>query len=994
MAQDPESTRAKVRKRKPPSHTGGEAARRWAQDTVKQTHVNTNQPRLTPKPQTTSGPRLTRQPQNHQPSQVRDTKGDADRHRAAAFKRSKVYKRDTRAAYDAQSTARRSELAASLARRPDSPEAKSILPIHRSRVARNAELASSAATKDTKGNADYYRGRPKDLAAHNDAELKALAQKVLQAHHDSQYTDAGKDVKDDLEFATADAYKTTDKFRKDFEAAAKAGTQYKQDQIDKKYSGSVGALAAGFIHGEGPTAHLTAGLANAVGKAAPYLAAAAAPAVTTTLAAIDKTTGAHSLDYLMNTTENAGKELIDIPANTVPSLYYAAKPTVEGHPGQTAKLLLQPYKDLVKDPVGQFEKHPISTGLMVAGPLKGASHLGGTALKSTGKSMARSLEIVPGTSLETGRSTPKGLVGQIAARKSDKKRAVNPKGEVVMKDSAIRQRVNESFDHSQHNIREAAQNLLKQHKAAGGKVDDAARSNARALASTQRKMEESRMIDEFAVRAGAGKKLGTAGTHAVTATRKGKVATWTDKAEAEDFINRRDFKVPMAVRYDTNERVWKALPQAASNQLDQFGVGRDPVVSGPKAKAVQASVAAFRRTVLATPFTKWMAGNVAEAGLRSVLEGVGPRSIATGIAAARFAKRNYTDAEYQEFNHRVLAEGHYGMDLGLKMRSTPEDYGSGKLASIAKAMDALKYSKKSPAMPVYKLWEGWTGLVFNTLNGKMERAVRMGMLGKALRNSPLMTEKVVKLHAAAIHDAMSGAKNTSNMVQLGREVDRMYGKYSKFDPETRKLIANYTPFLAWYMNATKFVVSNLPADHPIVTAVIASASQASADWRKDHGLAVFEKGAAPGWLQGSIPIGTSKTRASHFTPFGLWGDLPGNWASVMMPLLNGSQQNLNGKDWKGDDLPPGVKDNPWARGMTAALTFTEATVPGTGVAYRYFTGKGSTKEKLKKEFIPGLPVAQKTPSGGSGLQLPKGFQMPSSDVSSGSLPDGFSLPGK
>jgi hypothetical protein len=66
----------------------------------------------------------------------------------------------------------------------------------------------------------------------------------------------------------------------------------------------------------------------------------------------------------------------------------------------------------------------------------------------------------------------------------------------------------------------------------------------------------------------------------------------------------------------------------------------------------------------------------------------------------------------------------------------------------------------------------------------------------------------------------------------------MYGKYGKFPPGLRRAIANYTPFMAWSLNAVQFMYSVLPKDHPVLTSLIASSNIATEDWRKKHGLKV------------------------------------------------------------------------------------------------------------------------------------------------------------
>jgi hypothetical protein len=114
----------------------------------------------------------------------------------------------------------------------------------------------------------------------------------------------------------------------------------------------------------------------------------------------------------------------------------------------------------------------------------------------------------------------------------------------------------------------------------------------------------------------------------------------------------------------------------------------------------------------------------------------------------------------------------------------------------------------------------------------------------------------------------------NEQVAAARWIDRAYGKYSKFGPEQRKWLTMYTPFAAWWLNSVKFFAQVLPVDHPVLLSLMASANEATLQWRKEHGLvepwaAVGDK-TLPGFLQGSIPL--SGARHQRFptrdTPFG------------------------------------------------------------------------------------------------------------------------------
>jgi hypothetical protein len=95
-----------------------------------------------------------------------------------------------------------------------------------------------------------------------------------------------------------------------------------------------------------------------------------------------------------------------------------------------------------------------------------------------------------------------------------------------------------------------------------------------------------------------------------------------------------------------------------------------------------------------------------------------------------------------------------------------------------------------------------------------------------------MSDKLRKLSKQAMNEAVENKLSLRTMDALGREVDRMYGQYSKFSPGLKRLVAHETPFIAWYRNAVNFIYKTMPRDHPIVTTLINSADSATEEWRK------------------------------------------------------------------------------------------------------------------------------------------------------------------
>jgi hypothetical protein len=176
------------------------------------------------------------------------------------------------------------------------------------------------------------------------------------------------------------------------------------------------------------------------------------------------------------------------------------------------------------------------------------------------------------------------------------------------------------------------------------------------------------------------------------------------------------------------------------------------------------------------------------------------------------------------------------------------------------------------------------------------------------------------------------------MDALGREVDRMYGKYSKFSPGLKGAIAHETPFIAWYLNAVKFIYHTMPKNHPIATSVINNADVATREWRKDKGLGLFLDQHVPAFLQGSVPTSTGNLRF-RYTPFSVMGDPLGGLAGIIFPQFKSVIMNLAGLDWKGDPLP-GYDQNSIAVGGAEALkSLTAALVPAYTIANKALNAK-------------------------------------------------------
>ena len=166
---------------------------------------------------------------------------------------------------------------------------------------------------------------------------------------------------------------------------------------------------------------------------------------------------------------------------------------------------------------------------------------------------------------------------------------------------------------------------------------------------------------------------------------------------------------------------------------------------------------------------------------------------------------------------------------------------------------------------------------------------------------------------------------------------------------------DYAPFMAWYRNALVFI-ARLPADHPIKTAGLATAYNASEDYRREHGLGEFLPGdeRAPRFLQGSLPVGEGKMRLEAFTPFGAISDPLGTPADLVLPQGRTIMQAAQGKDWKGDPLSRGEGDPELSTEAEAILSaVASGFIPGVSAI-------GRIRDKGGESFANPLKVVKRS----------------------------------
>lgn len=395
------------------------------------------------------------------------------------------------------------------------------------------------------------------------------------------------------------------------------------------------------------------------------------------------------------------------------------------------------------------------------------------------------------------------------------------------------------------------------------------------------------------------------------------------------------------------------VPEQIVNQLQA-----QHAVSGTAGKAWNIAADVFRRTVL--PFsTKWLTGNVVEAGVRLAAVGAGPNAHRVGRNLLK--ELDTLDREEAIRVRAALTGGLLYGNRGLTVKRVSEHFEGTSLAKPAAAVTVFGQ------LPVVKqlghVMKGYTDAVF-AFNRHIESSAQVAALGKyAKKEMQEMTgswAKATRAQEKALQDVANGLLDSKNMHDAARYIDSTLGQYSRFSPGMRKFIQTAAPFVPWYLAATKFVFWTLPGKHPIKTAIYANvAANLQADFDAQH------KGLPPGDLRGDIVTDNGTVLPfSRYVPFGAFSNITGGGneqlTSLIDPLFpqfksaalatlglnfSGHKARVDPKDRRGQDVTGGV------RASMLVNSLLEAFVPAVGIAKRIREG-GETGWDNSNVFFP------------------------------------------
>jgi hypothetical protein len=657
--------------------------------------------------------------------------------------------------------------------------------------------------------------------------------------------------------------------------------------------------------------------------------------------------------YAIKALSNAPADIKDIAITTPSSLYHLGE-TAATHPKRVPGMLIEPYKQFAKDPLKFATERPVSTALMFSPTVKVPGLALGRAARFAGKqTLERPAATLPGTTLRQARTGSRDVLKRSRQARED---AAAPAPRIS--DKEVHRRVDEFYDAAQ----------LKRQQMVSSAARDVNREAKRLPKAERGDLIESRLSGatgsahlhtqrQFAREFGSHWHVGPGGTVLKPKQApEGSGVIHATKADAErvaDAITRAGHFEPVvkAIEGETEGVTggYAVVPKAAEQRLGHHGRVGTSQATG--AVAMRTLTRQFRGAVLPTS-TKWLGGQVIEALVRAGAHGAGPTSYLRG-------RRLLRAMDDESLRQRTTGGGQFGVtgpsgEFARRPKTLAEDFTGTGLEGLAEK--ATKAGSLPGARHVRRGYRAYTNVVFNHVNARWEEMAKTAMLGKAVKDGPLMQRSFVGLGDKAIGEAAEGLKGTSAQVELGRQLDRAYGKYSKWGPHARETMAHSTPFIPWFINMGKFIGDVLPKDHPIKTALTADIDAASEEWRKQHRLSYRGKDHVPDFMMGSVPAGKKFVQIGRYTPFA-----PGEYASALggqfLPALQSPQLNLTGVDWTGKEIKGASQERLAA---LAALSGAEALIPGVGIANRT-TGLGEhylAGKTKKPSVVQGKDAAQ------------------------------------
>ncbi len=625
------------------------------------------------------------------------------------------------------------------------------------------------------------------------------------------------------------------------------------------------------------------------------------------------------------------------------------------HPEKVPGQLAAPYKELAKHPGKFIKEHPVSAALMLQPAARVPTRAIGKAARLAGKqTLERPAASLPHTALREERVGSRDVVRRTVQSRKDRRQ---PEPKVTVND--LHRRVDEAVAKQTQRAERVSASLSRRFE----------QDTKHMPKKERRRYLAEDANDHISNAVAANKRRGYAEEFGATArVENGKVVEQPKSREAVLHDDPADARKVAEHLNAKNQTIKKGrtgsptgLPYAKENVKVEYttrdaGFGKTAVVpkivnkrlnvhaSVGTSKAVPAvllrhSRRAFSKAVLPYHPT-WLSGQTVEGfGVRPAVSGTGPTS---WMRAHRLQSR-HPDA-YKALAEEAVPGGIYGRTIAHEMATRtlkaeiPESDAARIITDLGQ-VGGIRHARKFN--------DAVTGFIFDRLNGRLLEGVpQKAMLGRALKRHPLMDKKVLGLSNKAIDEVARGIQNRETMVSLGREVRRTYGQYSGFSPRLRSLIMHWTPFVPWYINMGRFLVKNLPVDHPVAGAVAADIGALEEQWRKENGLSLRYKNenSLPPWMLGGLPVkgssgveglllgpkGENILRVGQYVPASSSNPTEQAGGMVLPQFVGIYKAITEGRDWKDEELKHsnGKKYNEGERLLYGTAQLLEALMPG------------------------------------------------------------------
>lgn len=373
----------------------------------------------------------------------------------------------------------------------------------------------------------------------------------------------------------------------------------------------------------------------------------------------------------------------------------------------------------------------------------------------------------------------------------------------------------------------------------------------------------------------------------------------------------------------------------------------DATPSGEGLKAAQAATTMFKRAVL--PFSpSFYIGNTFDNLIRTTLAGIHPGHFAVGVKVAHKMD--------QEQRAQTLAGAHFSSVDALAPHRSVEAVVTGYDPLSKSIRQFAEWSRKrgwkQAAVKAAPLAISKASHYLLSVNALVtETLPQYGVLGKVALKEMAKTQgswaKAITHLDEASQDFAKGLHNPDKVIRLQKDLEQVYGNYTRMSPGARKVLSTITPFWTWMRAAYTYVFWNMPAHHSVATGLLAATANATRAEREQWGLNREGKEPVPTYYQG-IPLPDGEIiPLANYNSFDFASDPLGAVARLPFPQIRNVAEALAGRDWKGDEIKGG-DGNRLAAGLWAAAG---AFVP--------FVNAFSEEKEGHKVFAPHLSLPHK-----------------------------------